>query len=166
MPHLPRTLALLCLVALVAAPAAASRGRPAPNARFVAALNAQRVAHGLPRLRSDPRLAAAALAHSREMLIDGYYEHDSFDGTSFWQRIRSYYDARTVGENLLAVSPDVTAPRAVALWMSSRRHRENVLDPTFRAVGISAVHVPVAPRIFGGGPVTVVTADFASRSDG
>lgn len=166
MSYLRRTLALLCFVALVGPPVAASRPPLPLNARFVAAVNAQRTAHHLPRLRPNLRLAAAARAHSREMLVDGYYDHASFDGTSFWQRIRAFYNARSLGENLLAVSPTVTPRRAVALWMASPEHRRNMLDPAFREIGISAMHVLVAPLIFGGGPVTVVTADFGSRGGG
>jgi uncharacterized protein YkwD len=49
------------------------------------------------------------------------------------------------------------------MWMASPEHRRNVLDPMWRDVGISALHAPVAPGIFAGGPVTVVTADFGRR---
>jgi uncharacterized protein YkwD len=164
MPLLPRTLALLCVVVLVGSPAAAARRASSLNVRIVGALNAQRSARGLPRLRANPDLAAAARSHSREMLLDGYFDHDSFDGTSFWKRINAFYDAYSAGENLLEVSPDVTARRAVAMWMASPEHRRNVLDPMWRDVGVAALHVPVAPGIFDGGPVTVVTADFGSRS--
>jgi uncharacterized protein YkwD len=166
MSHLPRTLALLCVVALVGSPAAAARPPLPLNARIVVALNVERAARGLPRLHSSAGLNAAARSHSREMLLDGYFDHDSFDGTSFWRRINGYYDAQAAGENLLESSPDVSARRAVALWMASPEHRRNVLDPMWRDVGISAVHALVARSIFGGGPVTVVTADFASRRDG
>ena len=166
MSYLPRTLALLCVVALVGSPAAAARPSLSLNARIVAALNVQRVSRGLPRLHSSAGLNAAARSHSREMLLDGYFDHDSFDGTSFWRRINSYYDAQAAGENLLESSPDVSARGAVALWMASPEHRRNVLDPMWRDVGIAALHALVAPGIFAGGPVTVVTADFGLRSAG
>src|SRR5580765_6983707 len=109
MSHLPRTLALLCVVALVGPLAAAARPSLSLNAQIVKALNVQRVARGLPRLHPSAGLNAAARSHSREMLVDGYFDHDSFDGTSFWRRINSYYDAQAAGENLLESSPDVGA---------------------------------------------------------
>ena len=163
MPFLPRTLALLCVVVLVGPPVAAARPPLSLNARIVAALNVKRAAHGLPRLRANAALAAAARSHSQEMLVDGYFDHSSFDGTSFWTRINAFYDAQAAGENLLESSPTVSARRAVALWMASPEHRRNVLDPAWRDVGISALHAPVAPGIFAGSPVTVVTADFGRR---
>jgi uncharacterized protein YkwD len=50
-------------------------------------LNAVRAEHGLPALRANAKLAAAADQHSREMADDGYFDHNSVDGTSFANRI-------------------------------------------------------------------------------
>src|ERR1700760_1972407 len=73
-------------------------------------LNAIRTAHGLVPLRENAQLATAAEQHSREMADDGYFDHDSADGTSFAQRIGQWYKlggSWVVGENLLWASPTV-----------------------------------------------------------
>ncbi len=48
--------------------------------------------------------------------------------------------------------------------MESPKHRENILTPRWREVGLSAVTVPAAPGVFGGRDVTIVTSDFGTRS--
>jgi uncharacterized protein YkwD len=131
-------------------------------------LNAVRADHGLAALRSNPRLAAAADQHSREMADDGYFDHNSKDGTSFANRIAKWYPLGSfrswyVGENLLWSSPSVTASGALELWEHSPEHLANLLAPRWREIGISAVHVDSAPGVYKGMPVTIVTADFGVR---
>jgi uncharacterized protein YkwD len=130
-------------------------------------VNALRASHGLRPLRLNAELSAAATQHSREMAADGYFAHDSLNGQSFWRRIESWYRPRhrffSVGENLLWSSPDVTARRAIGMWMASPEHRANLLHAAWREVGFSAVHVASAPGAFGGLEVTILTADFGVR---
>lgn len=155
-----KILASLCVAALAGFAAAARPAHASLNAHVLAQLNVTRRSHGLAPLRPSPRLAAAARAHSSEMVGAGYFSHDSFDGSVFWKRIRRYFGAGAVGENLLWAEPTVGARRAVAMWMASPEHRANILDPDWRVIGISAVHANAAPGYFGGREVTVVTTDF------
>jgi uncharacterized protein YkwD len=157
-----KILALLCLAAGAGLAAAARPAHASLNAHVLAQLNVTRTAHGLAPLRPSPRLAAAARAHSSEMVSAGYFSHDSFDGSVFWKRIRRYFGPGAVGENLLWAEPTVGAQRAVAMWMASPEHRANILDPDWRVIGISVVHADAAPGYFGGREVTVVTTDFAA----
>jgi uncharacterized protein YkwD len=50
------------------------------------------------------------------------------------------------------------------MWMNSPGHRENLLSRRWREIGLGAVHVASAGGEFGGGPVTVITADFGVRT--
>jgi uncharacterized protein YkwD len=132
-------------------------------------INALRRRHGLRALRYNPRLAAAADFHSRDMGRKGYFDHDSANGTAFWRRIERFYPSRgfrswTVGENLLWGTDTYGAAFAVREWMESAPHRENILSRGWREVGIGAVTVGSAPGTYGGRTVTIVTADFGSRS--
>ena len=132
-------------------------------------INAVRVQNGLRPLRLSTRLGAAARQHSLSMAEKGYFSHDSADGTSFWRRIASFYGYNgynqwSVGENLLWSSPDSSVAGALHLWLTSPEHRANLLDHGWREIGLSAVHVPSAPGIYGGEAVTIVTADFGVRS--
>src|SRR3954454_5848362 len=158
-----KILALLCVAALATLGAAARPAHASLNTRVLAQLNVERSAHGLVPLRSSPKLAAAARAHSSEMVGDGYFSHNSFDGSVFWRRIRRYFGAGAVGENLLWAEPTLDARRAVAMWMASPEHRANILEPAWRVIGIAAVHAAAAPGYFGGRAVTVVTTDFGAR---
>src|SRR4051812_28705861 len=157
-----KILALLCVAALAVLGAAARPAHASLNTGVLTQLNVTRRAHGLGPLRPSPRLAAAAKAHSSEMVTAGYFSHNSFDGSVFWRRIRRYVGFGTVGENLLWAEPTVDAHRAVAMWMASSEHRANILDPDWRVIGISAVHTAAAPGYFGGREVTVVTTDFGA----
>jgi uncharacterized protein YkwD len=136
---------------------------------IIGRINQIRRGRGLRALRGNRRLAAAADFHSRDMARKGYFEHDSANGTAFWRRIERFYPSRgfrswTVGENLLWGSNTYGAAFAVREWMNSPPHRANILSRDWREVGIGAVVVASAPGEYGGRPVTIVTADFGSRS--
>lgn len=150
---------------------AAERGIRAANdleGGVLAEINALRQRHGLARLRTSPRLRAAADSHSGAMARFGFFKHDSRDGSAFWRRIERFYDSKryrywAVGENLLWSAPDLDPARAIRMWLDSPTHRKVLLAPRWRHVGLSAVHVDAAPGVFGGREVTIVTADFGVR---
>jgi uncharacterized protein YkwD len=136
---------------------------------IIGRINQIRRGRGLRALRNNGRLAAAAHFHSRDMARKGYFEHDSASGTAFWRRIERFYPSRgfrswTVGENLLWGSNTYGAAFAVREWMNSPPHRANILSRGWREIGIGAVVAASAPGEYGGRPVTIVTADFGSRS--
>ena len=131
-------------------------------------LNRIRAQHGLVPLHLNTRLSAAADQHSREMGDDGYFQHNSVDGTEFWRRIARWYPSNgygfwSVGENLLWSSPDVDPEQALQLWMNSPEHRANILTPRWREIGVSAVHLQSAPGTYHGLAVTIITTDFGVR---
>jgi hypothetical protein len=51
----------------------------------------------------------------------------------------------------------------VGRWLASPPHREELLDPRFRELGISALRALAAPGIFGGQAVVLTVADFGVR---
>ena len=163
--------ALTLLLSAVTAPTAAPAHRVALTsleAGLLAQLNEIRAGHGLLPLRSSAGLTAAATAHSEQMAADGLFEHASANGTVFWKRIRHWYGAAgygrwSVGENLLWSSPRVGAVGALRVWLSSPEHRANILSPSWREIGISALHVVRAPGVYQGRDVTIITADFGVR---
>jgi uncharacterized protein YkwD len=135
----------------------------------LAQVNAVRRSHGLRVLRISPALTAAAGYHSRQMVQHGFFEHESRGGGSFWKRVERFYRSGgfrswEVGENLAYGSPDLSAAATVRMWMNSPGHRDNLLARRWREVGLGALHVEAAGGEFGGGPVTVVTADFGTRA--
>ena len=135
---------------------------------MLAELNAIRRNHGLTPLRLSKPLSAAADAHSRAMGTYGFFAHDSRDGSEFWERVQRFYGQRgyrtwAVGENLLWSSGDLTASRALRLWLKSPGHRRNILTARWREIGLGRLR-PLRPGVFGGRDVVIVTTDFGVRS--
>ena len=171
--------AAVALVALGGTVASASAARPAASAGSVVAvgslesgvlvdINQLRASHHLAPLRISAGLSAAARQHSQQMAVDGYFAHESFDGSAFWKRVQRFYGQGrfgywSVGENLLWSSPDVDASGALQMWMNSPEHRANLLTPRWREIGLSAVHAVGASGVYHGLDVTIVTADFGIR---
>jgi uncharacterized protein YkwD len=165
-----RRLAVVAALALLVVPSAVAGSRDtALESSVLQRINQVRREHGLQPLKLSPALGAAAAQHSNEMGADGYFAHESVDGSAFWKRVVRWYPSRgrrswTVGENLLWSSPDVSPAAAVTMWMNSPEHRANLLSRSWREIGLSAVHFDSAPGSYGGRPVTIVTADFGARS--
>ncbi len=158
-------------VATPGAPTKVER-RAALEAAVVYEMNLVRTARGLRPLHPAPSLRSSARSHSQAMLANGFFGHDSADGTAFSERIRRYYTNRgftrwSGGEALLASQGRVVDARAiVAAWLDSPSHRAIVLSPTWRDAGIGVLYAPSAPETFGGAEAIVVTADFGLREGG
>jgi uncharacterized protein YkwD len=169
----PGLLVLAVATALLASATHAATGRRAVGLSSLESgvlvdINVFRSQHGLARLHLNSRLNAAARAHSQQMAVDGYFAHESADGSVFWKRVQGFYASSpwhywSVGENLLWSSPDVSAGGALKMWLASPEHRANLMNPRWREIGVSAVHESHAPGIYHGLDVTIVTTDFGVR---
>ena len=138
------------------------------DAAIVARINVVRARYGLPPMRASAQLDRAADRHSRAMGTQGFFAHESRDGTAYWKRIkRDYpqggYRVWSVGENLVFDSEELSGADAVSMWMASPDHRAALLSKTWREIGVSAIRVTSAPGIYEGDDVTLVTADFGVR---
>jgi uncharacterized protein YkwD len=166
---------------LVAAPAqAAEQACPAANATPAEAsnkelvratlctLNRERAHHGLRRLKLNKKLSRAARGHARDMAKRNYFSHDTLGGGTFVDRIRRagyLKGARSwiVGENLAWGSHGQSRTRVITeMWMDSPGHRANILNPSFREIGIGIAYD--APVEGGGKPAATWATDFGSRS--
>jgi uncharacterized protein YkwD len=141
---------------------------PALESAILARLNELRTARDLPRLRAAPGLRAAAAAHSRAMLVEGFFAHESADGTHFDARVERFYPSRgfslwRVGENLAATTGVMTAEAAVDLWLGSPPHRRIIFDPGWREAGLGALHAAATGVFPGAGEASVVTLDVGVR---
>jgi uncharacterized protein YkwD len=108
-------------------------------------INDERTSYGLQPVTPNSDLHQAALSHSNEMVNQSYFEHTSPAGLTFIDRIEGtgYMNGArtwTVGENLVWGTGPLSTPQAlVTAWMNSPPHRENLLRPTFREIGVAAV---------------------------
>ena len=169
---------LLALSGAIAGTASASDATPAITERLqtldgqiLTRLNATRAAHGLRPLVVSDGLEKAAVTHSRDLIQAGVFQHDSPDGTSFVQRLKHFYSPSgysswTAGENILYNTADIDADTAIRAWLDSPPHRQNMLNPDWREVGIGSVHASTAGGTFGGAPTWVITMDFGARTGG
>jgi uncharacterized protein YkwD len=118
---------------------------PQMESSIACLINQERSSYGLRPVASNGDLRRAALSHSNEMISEGYFEHTSPAGLTFMDRIEStgyVRNARSwvVGENLVwGTGPRSTPQALVTAWMSSPPHRQNLLRPNFREIGIAAV---------------------------
>jgi uncharacterized protein YkwD len=96
-----------------------------------------------------------------------YFSHDTLGGGSFVDRIRrtGYLSgARSwmVGENLAWGSQHNSRPSTIMrLWMNSPGHRANILNASFREIGIGVAYD--APVRGGGSPAGTYATDFGFR---
>jgi uncharacterized protein YkwD len=154
----------------VAASAASAAPREAPTVRLgraaVCLLNRKRVARGMPKLRINRRLSRAARRHTRDMVRRRYFDHTSPRGTDMLARIKrtGYLSGPyswTVGENIAWGASRRGSPREIVkAWMNSPGHRQNILNPAFRELGIGVV--AAAPTRIGL-PSATYTTTFGAR---
>lgn len=99
-------------------------------------------------LAPSAALRAAALMHAQDMLHHDFFEHTGADGSTPAQRVAANgYQYRIVGENI-ASGPE-TAAEAVAGWLASPSHCENIMDARFRDTGFAfAASSRGSPRIY------------------
>ena len=145
--------------------AAADTSRDEGARATVCVINSVRRAHGLSTLRLNSRLSSAARGHSRDMVRRRYFAHSTPEGLSPAHRVRSagYLAGHRnwlVGETLAWWRGSATPATIVTGWMHSPPHREVLLHPSFRDVGIGIVLGVPAP---GGRHGATYTADFGAR---
>lgn len=118
--------------------------------------NEKRVAQGLTLLKENPVLSRAALAKGMDMIKKGYWAHVSPEGTQPWKFfVDAGYKYRYAGENL---ARDFSNPSsAVEAWMASASHKENLLSPRYREIGIGVVEGQMA-----GADTTIIVQFFGT----
>jgi uncharacterized protein YkwD len=126
---------------------AAPRAETLPVSRdaTLCLLNGERADRGLAPLAPNGRLAAAATAYAHDLVAGTYFSHTGRDGSGVAERIeRSGYLPRdagwVLGENLAWGTGGLATPAAIMqAWMNSPGHRENILNPSFREIGVGVV---------------------------
>ncbi len=109
----------------------------AAEREMLALLNAERAKAGLPSFTVDIKTTAVAREHSRDMFLRSYFAHVNPEGQDAGDRMeKAGVQYTVVGENL-AYAPDVAS--AHQGLMNSPGHRRNILDPSFRHIGIGII---------------------------
>jgi uncharacterized protein YkwD len=95
---------------------------------------------GLAPLRFNESLREAALGHAQDMAVNDFVDHIGSDGSTLRERIN-----RTDYRGWLLATENVAAgfmsPQAVVnAWMGSTEHRNNLLSPALREIGMAYVY--------------------------
>ena len=90
----------------------------------------------LPSLNEDIRLIKVAKDKAEQMLKDDLWSHKDLSGNFTWNTFKKEsYNFSTAGENL-ARGNFTAGNEIVNMWINSESHRKNLLDPSFKDVGI------------------------------
>ncbi|MFJ7022242.1 sigma-70 family RNA polymerase sigma factor [Streptomyces sp. NPDC101117] len=127
--------------------AAAPQAQEAPSgtvAQVVALVNKERATAGCGPLAEDSLLDKSAQRHSEDMAARGFFDHTNPDGADPGQRITAAgYRWSTYGEN---IAMGQQTPEAVMKsWMNSPGHRANILNCSFKDIGIGVHEGPGGP---------------------
>ncbi|MBI2405449.1 CvpA family protein [Candidatus Microgenomates bacterium] len=118
----------------------------AAETQMFALVNKERRERGIPELVWDQKIVIVARAHSRDMWERRYFSHVDPDGKSPGDRLeQGGVNFTYAGENL-ALAP--TTQLAHQGLMNSEGHRRNILDPSFRRVGIGVIDGGVYGKMF------------------
>lgn len=104
-------------------------------ARVIELTNRDRAQAGCAALTPEAALAAAAQGHADDMSQRVYFSHTSLDGRSFDRRIQDAgYQGHEYGENIASGYP--SADEVQQAWMTTPGHRRNILDCSFKEIGV------------------------------
>ena len=123
------------------APAAPAEAAPATadpaEAEVLALVNAERTANGCAALAWDEPLAQVARLHSADMAARDYFDHTNPEGLSPFDRAAAAGTSASA-ENIAAGQQ--SAAEAMASWMASPGHRDNILNCGLTRLGVGVGH--------------------------
>lgn len=136
--RLPLVAAMVAVACTLPASAAQAATAADETDTVVALVNQEREEAGCSPVTVDDRLARAAKDHSQDQADMGKMTHTGSDGSSVGERATDAgYRWRRIAEN---VASGTTSPqRAMSLWMNSSGHRANILNCSFRHIGVGRV---------------------------
>jgi uncharacterized protein YkwD len=124
-------------------------------------LNTQRTSRGIRKLRDNGSLTVASQRHANDMSRRKYFDHGDFVGrikaAHYLNGARGY----TLGENIAWGSWSYATPAFIVNeWMHSPGHRANILNGSFRDIGLGVARgAPTSGQDQGGTYVT----DFGTK---
>ncbi len=100
-------------------------------------LNDERADAGLAALVMNEDLRLVARAHSQDMATRGFFSHTNPDGSDPFERFAAAGITYSwAGENIAMNNNPEPGETAVAGWMNSPSHRDNILRPQFNRIGV------------------------------
>ena len=121
---------------------AAAQGVSYVESQMIHLINSIRSSRGLQLLNPNPVLNSIARSRSQDMLSRNYFSHYTPEGKNIFNILVENGIMYACGaENLSQASPTSWgSPEAVVnSWMSSSRHRANMLNPHFGQLGLGVI---------------------------
>ncbi|MGW1776144.1 sigma-70 family RNA polymerase sigma factor [Streptomyces sp. NPDC002104] len=104
-------------------------------AQVISLVNSERAKAGCGPLKEDAQLRTAAQGHSDDMARRDFFSHTNPDGADPGKRTTAAgYRWSTYGENI--AMGQRTAAQVMDSWMKSQGHRENILNCSFKDIGV------------------------------
>ncbi|MFE6590893.1 CAP domain-containing protein [Streptomyces sp. NPDC057781] len=112
-----------------------SGGGGGPEAQVLALVNEERASAGCSPVTANDRLTRAADDYSDVMASSGVMSHTGPDGSTMTTRVEAAgYQWSTLGENIARGQAD--AASVMDSWMNSPGHRANILNCSFKELGV------------------------------
>lgn len=106
-----------------------------PEAQVLALVNKERAAASCSPVTANDRLTRAADDYSDVMASSGVMSHTGPDGSTMTTRVEAAgYQWSTLGENIARGQAD--AASVMKSWMNSPGHRANILNCSFKELGV------------------------------
>ena len=103
--------------------------------QVVVLVNQIRKSYGLSELKLNAKLCGVARVKSEDMLAKKYFAHNSPTYGTPFEMMKSFgISYKTAGENIAMGYP--TAQAVVDGWMNSEGHRANILNSSFKEIGV------------------------------
>lgn len=109
-------------------------------------VNEARQKAGVLPLTLDPKLTIVAEDYGKNMFARGYFSHYTPEGISPFDRLEHYSVPYNSAAENLAYAPDTEL--AMTGLMNSPGHKRNILDPSFKKIGIGVIDAGTYGKIF------------------
>ncbi|NPD45510.1 MULTISPECIES: CAP domain-containing protein [unclassified Lentimicrobium] len=104
--------------------------------------NKERKKRSLSPVKYDEKLALAARYHAKDMAMENYFEHDSYDreknrlrkSCDIFERIGAFANYNYLAENISA--GQLTPEEVLKAWMKSPGHKKNILNKDMTLLGV------------------------------
>lgn len=127
--------------------------------RVIELTNKEREKKGFSDLVENDALDKAAQAKAQNMFSENYWAHFAPSGKTPWDFIlASGYHFTYAGENL--AKNFYAADDVVSAWMNSTTHRANLLNPSYKDIGIAVVE-----GVLNGQKTTLVVQEFGTTEN-
>lgn len=124
--------------------------------RVIELTNKEREKKGLPVVSENEALDKAAQLKAQNLFAENYWAHFAPSGKSPWDFILGAgYKFTFAGENL--AKNFYSSDEVVKAWMESPTHRDNLLNPNYKDIGIAVVD-----GVLNGQKTTLVVQEFGT----